>query len=534
MSRYHIFTQQLIVLNVALALGLVLELEEECQPYLNVESEFHVPNCESLPKFIQWFFRLAFSIEFSILRLVDEESYNRISELMVVSKMHKNASKFMRFSGNLENCLVSMQMSKCGCTQFEINRAGEARIEIICNLNLALLTYNIAENGQRNHPIYIVSTSNGKRVIAKSFLKYHPNILWILNSIRFIEKFILLISYVSLDPTYIQEISTADVPIAIKRKNILKLFVFHFIENLKKFSIKILNNGNFPNWNVIIFPENIFSELKSEGYILPAPANKFLADPFLMRWGDSDYCFVEEFDFGTRKGNIAVYELFENSAFRLGTALEVATHLSYPFIFSKSGEIYMLPESLANGSLKAYRMLDSPTEWVEDHEIFSEKNISDPNIFELLGNFYLSITIDKGVTGDNCSEQYLFKSANSNEGPWMQVSKTPWITDSKRARNGGVIDIQENEKESIQYKVSQDNSNYTYGAAILIDKIVARDQKILLQPYIEISPRAQLRNIHHLSTNYKFTALDFIPESRSFNKSSYYNFFDLFILREVG
>ena len=47
----------------------------------------------------------------------------------------------------------------------------------------------------------------------------------------------------------------------------------------------------------------------------------------------------------------------------LGTALEEPWHLSYPFVYSWNGSVYMVPESSSQGVLNLYRATDFPLHW---------------------------------------------------------------------------------------------------------------------------------------------------------------------------
>ena len=54
--------------------------------------------------------------------------------------------------------------------------------------------------------------------------------------------------------------------------------------------------------------------------------------------------FVEDFNIKEKIGCISVYELNDNKYKFLGKALEEPFHLSFPFIFEYSDNIYMIPE----------------------------------------------------------------------------------------------------------------------------------------------------------------------------------------------
>ena len=76
-----------------------------------------------------------------------------------------------------------------------------------------------------------------------------------------------------------------------------------------------------------------------QGAPIPNPPGAFLADPFTVSVNGTDYLFVEEFPFDTRKGVISAYRLGDGEAHRIGVVLEEPYHLSFPFVF-EYGAIY--------------------------------------------------------------------------------------------------------------------------------------------------------------------------------------------------
>ena len=67
-------------------------------------------------------------------------------------------------------------------------------------------------------------------------------------------------------------------------------------------------------------------------------------------------CFLEDYDFRTKRGKISVFEINGNKYEELGTALDEPFHLSYPFIFTVDNELYMCPETAKSekyGSISA-------------------------------------------------------------------------------------------------------------------------------------------------------------------------------------
>ena len=110
----------------------------------------------------------------------------------------------------------------------------------------------------------------------------------------------------------------------------------------------ILGRKNY-RWGVAYqFAENWQSSVLWRSNIIANPPYRFLADPFVFRRGDLDVCFVEDYDFRTKKGKISVFKISGNKYEELGTALDEPFHLSYPFIFTVDNELYMCPETWGN------------------------------------------------------------------------------------------------------------------------------------------------------------------------------------------
>jgi hypothetical protein len=85
-----------------------------------------------------------------------------------------------------------------------------------------------------------------------------------------------------------------------------------------------------------------------------------LADPFLFVRGDRLYLFVEA-QRGGGKGWITGWSTRDLSRFEpLGTVLAAPHHLSYPFVFERRGEAYLIPESAEAGEVSLYRFADFP------------------------------------------------------------------------------------------------------------------------------------------------------------------------------
>ena len=95
--------------------------------------------------------------------------------------------------------------------------------------------------------------------------------------------------------------------------------------------------------------------------IVPPP-DRFWADPFIWSRDGRCWVFVEELPFDTRIGRISVLEL-DDSLRPMGSStpvLDEPRHLSYPYLFEYSGELFMVPESAGSGRIDCYRCVAFP------------------------------------------------------------------------------------------------------------------------------------------------------------------------------
>jgi hypothetical protein len=185
------------------------------------------------------------------------------------------------------------------------------------------------------------------------------------------------------------------------------------------------------------YAENWQSSVLWKSNIIANPPHRFLADPFVFRRGDLDVCFVEDYDYRTKKGKISVFKINGNKHQELGTALDEPFHLSYPFIFTVDNELYMCPETGEIREIRLYKCTGFPLRWSFHKTLIKDVAAVDTNIFFSKGRWWLLTTIDSSGIGDLCSELHVFYSDAFDSGAWTPHAKNPVIFDSERARNGG-------------------------------------------------------------------------------------------------
>ena len=98
--------------------------------------------------------------------------------------------------------------------------------------------------------------------------------------------------------------------------------------------------------------------------LLPRREGWWFADPLLYHRRGKRWLFAEAMDLSTGKGRLEVCELHDDGTtddWRV--ALEEDFHLSFPMVFDWNGEVWMIPETGSDHSLRLYRCKTFPTQW---------------------------------------------------------------------------------------------------------------------------------------------------------------------------
>ena len=98
--------------------------------------------------------------------------------------------------------------------------------------------------------------------------------------------------------------------------------------------------------------------------MLPGREGWWFADPLLCHRGGKRWLFAEAMDLSTGKGRLEVCELHDDGSIDgWRVALEEDFHLSFPMVFDWNGEVWMIPETGHDHSLRLYRYRVFPTKW---------------------------------------------------------------------------------------------------------------------------------------------------------------------------
>ncbi|XP_077220207.1 glucosamine inositolphosphorylceramide transferase 1-like isoform X2 [Tasmannia lanceolata] len=183
---------------------------------------------------------------------------------------------------------------------------------------------------------------------------------------------------------------------------------------------------------------------------------------------DTLYLFFETKNSVTLQGDIGVAKSTDMGATwqHLGIALDEEWHLSYPYVFSYLGQIYMMPESSQKGELCLYRALEFPLQWTLERVIL-KKPLVDAFIIEYNAIYWL-FGSDFSRFGAKKNGELEIWYSSSPLDPWKPHKQNPIYNTDKSfgARNAGRPFIYNGNL----YRMGQD-CGQTYGRRVRAFKV---------------------------------------------------------------
>jgi hypothetical protein len=239
--------------------------------------------------------------------------------------------------------------------------------------------------------------------------------------------------------------------------------------------------------------------------IVRPPRDRFYADPFLIERDGRCYLFFEDYRFSSRKGLISCSEVdSEGNCSEPRVVLERTYHLSYPFLFSWRGEIYMIPETRDNRTIEMYRASDFPYTWVHESTLMSDVEAADSTLLHHHDKWWL---FTAGVLDHALPEKTLcLFSADSPFGPWSAHPKNPIVSDVCHARPAGCLYFENGQL----IRPGQDCSK-SYGYAVGLHRVdVLSETDYRETPLASITPDwiPGCRGIHTLNQNAQYRVMD--------------------------
>ena len=213
------------------------------------------------------------------------------------------------------------------------------------------------------------------------------------------------------------------------------------------------------------FPQNSISDIINGGVLnikwMKNPfKDRWYADPFILGYDDENiYILAEEFYDPIGRGRISKLTI-DRKKYQLknvDVVLELPTHLSFPAIIRKDGDVYIYPENGASGELILYKYnpLNNDCKPIKN---LADGYLADAIQTDLFGEPLLFATI---VPKQNLNELVVFVQS---EGKYYQYKKI--FFEENVARNAGDWFMYEG---SI-YRPAQDCTN-AYGGEMILQKV---------------------------------------------------------------
>jgi len=184
---------------------------------------------------------------------------------------------------------------------------------------------------------------------------------------------------------------------------------------------------------------------------------RFVADPFLIQEQDTFYLFFEVL--GVDRGVIGLATSIDGRRWRYERiVLKEPFHLSYPNVFKWKEDYYLIPESVADHSVRLYKATQFPDGWQFVKSIITDRALVDSTVLIHQGLLWLF------SSSQDSQNLYLFY-ADRPEGPWHEHSKSPVVRGNGRDARpaGNILDTGDR-----LIRFSQDSQEYgeKYGKAV--------------------------------------------------------------------
>lgn len=174
----------------------------------------------------------------------------------------------------------------------------------------------------------------------------------------------------------------------------------------------------------------------------------FVADPFILPRGGEWFLFFEAFDSRRRKGVISYARSRDRVSWQYqGIAVEEPFHLSYPYIFEADGEIWMVPESAENRTIRLYRAARFPDRWEFVMNLVEGAELVDASLLHWQNTWWLF------ASGTDNASLHIYL-APALTGPWRKHPGNPVLSNRPHgARPAGRI----LEQDGHLYRYAQDD-----------------------------------------------------------------------------
>lgn len=246
--------------------------------------------------------------------------------------------------------------------------------------------------------------------------------------------------------------------------------MWHWLGNRIRKVIGFLQSGF---WNIGFVEEDIQDVLKADSlhiHWLHHPyKDRWFADPFFLRVDEHRIILLaEEFRYLDKKGRLAklVINRDDYHLEELKVILEEPYHLSFPFIYRKDGQVYIIPESSKSGQTAVYAY-DEETDEIKKMSILCHLPLTDAVLVDMPDGHHYILSTKEPTQNKNHLQVYAVDTDRwtMSEAPVLDV-----CFESNIARNAGDVF----EVDGVLYRPAQD-CNKGYGNGVVIQQISYHD-----------------------------------------------------------
>jgi hypothetical protein len=276
---------------------------------------------------------------------------------------------------------------------------------------------------------------------------------------------------------------------------------------------------NHESWVLLYGPDHSRTPDIASFTALTPPKGKFWADPILVEKEMKQYIFFEEYENRKHKGCIAVISKNSGGLWTPPvTVLEKDCHLSYPFIFPREAQYYMVPESNEKGRIDLYECALFPLHWEFHHTMIDNILARDTTLFFYDGLWWLFTAVAACRAQGANVELMIYYCPDFLTSQWSPHPKNPVCSDIRRSRPAGKI-FQKNGK---LFRPSQDCSRgYGYGIDLNeIEELSTTGYREKTIQYLRPRDNSNLIGIHTLSKDGKFMVVDGLVRRSVFDQRS--------------
>jgi len=236
---------------------------------------------------------------------------------------------------------------------------------------------------------------------------------------------------------------------------------------------RLIHGEELPHWMLGVKTEKNSSGERGHSELsgfrwIQSPRGHFFADPFVVEHQGKPWVFFEDLPYSTQKGIIACAEIHTDGILsQTIPVLEKPYHLSYPCVFRDNGQLYMVPESVADETVQLYRCERFPDVW-EPVKVLLKAPAVDTTVWIEDGLYWFFVTLQE-PRGDGL-QLWLFHS-RSLTGEWIPHPRNPIATDIRCSRGAGAI----YREDGKLIRPSQDCSG-SYGRLIVFNEITVLNE----------------------------------------------------------